>query len=61
MGQFLYAGSFLLIRSWRIERNPNISYQDLLRGVRDILRSKYSQKPQLSSSHPINTEIMFVC
>ncbi|KAI0051548.1 peptidase C14 [Auriscalpium vulgare] len=36
-----------------VQRNPQISYQDLLRGVREILNKKYSQKPQLSSSHRI--------
>jgi len=33
--------------------NQKLSYQDLLVGVREILRGKYSQKPQLASSHPM--------
>ncbi|TEB34740.1 peptidase C14 [Coprinellus micaceus] len=37
------------------------SYQELLNNIREILRSKYSQKPQLSSSHPMSTEIAFIC
>ncbi|KAF8204693.1 peptidase C14, caspase domain-containing protein [Pholiota molesta] len=37
------------------------SYQQLLVSIRDILKSKYSQKPQLSSSHPMDTNIMFIC
>ncbi|KAI0278898.1 hypothetical protein BC826DRAFT_1082844, partial [Russula brevipes] len=48
-----------------LKRNPQISYIDLLRGVRcvsmtlffapssPILRKKYGQKPQLSSTHPL--------
>lgn len=37
------------------------SYQGLLNSLRNILRAKYSQKPQLSSSHPMDTNIMFIC
>ena len=33
--------------------NNQQSYQQLLNNIRDILRNKYSQKPQLSSSHPM--------
>ena len=29
------------------------SYKELLNSVRDILESKYEQKPQLSCSHPL--------
>ncbi|KAH7884322.1 peptidase C14, caspase domain-containing protein [Phlebopus sp. FC_14] len=36
-----------------LSANPQLSYQQLLVAIRDILRAKYSQKPQLSSSHPI--------
>ncbi|KAI0055439.1 hypothetical protein BV25DRAFT_175640 [Artomyces pyxidatus] len=43
-----------------LKRNPNISYQDLLRGVREILNKKYSQRPQLSSSHKIDTNLRFI-
>lgn len=32
----------------------------MLNTVRDELRSKYSQKPQLSSSHPMDTNLLFV-
>ncbi|KAF8917433.1 hypothetical protein CPB85DRAFT_1431352 [Mucidula mucida] len=42
-------------------QNPKQSYQQLLNNLRDILKSKYSQKPQLSSSHPMDTSIMFIC
>lgn len=36
-----------------IKANPKQSYVELLNSVRDILETKYTQKPQLSSSHPI--------
>lgn len=36
-----------------LSQNKNLTYQQLLNGIRDILRQKYSQKPQLSASHPI--------
>ncbi|KAF9267795.1 hypothetical protein L218DRAFT_954986 [Marasmius fiardii PR-910] len=44
-----------------LSSKPQQSYQELLNNIRDILRSKYSQKPQLSSSHPMDTNIMFIC
>ncbi|ETW75546.1 hypothetical protein HETIRDRAFT_157510 [Heterobasidion irregulare TC 32-1] len=34
-----------------LKRNPEISYMKLLQGLREILNKRYSQKPQLSSSH----------
>jgi len=40
--------------------NPKQSYQQLLKGVREILRKNYSQKPQLSSSHEIDTTLPFI-
>ncbi|TFY81426.1 hypothetical protein EWM64_g2586 [Hericium alpestre] len=43
-----------------LKRNPDISYQDLLRGIRAILKERYSQKPQLSSSHRIDTNLRFI-
>lgn len=36
-----------------IKQNPNQSYVELLNSIRDILEAKYSQKPQLSCSHPL--------
>lgn len=41
-------------------QNPNQSYLSLLQNMRDILQSKYSQKPQLSSSHPIDVNLQFI-
>ncbi|KJA29744.1 hypothetical protein HYPSUDRAFT_31731 [Hypholoma sublateritium FD-334 SS-4] len=58
-GQATGAMSYAFIEA--LGKNKNQSYQQLLVGIRDILKSKYSQKPQLSSSHPMDTNIMFIC
>ncbi|KAI0041915.1 hypothetical protein FA95DRAFT_1564901 [Auriscalpium vulgare] len=52
------AMSYALITAF--SQNPQQSYQSLLVSLRQILRDKYSQKPQLSSSHPMDTSIMFI-
>lgn len=39
---------------------PEQSYISLLNNMRDFLRNKYSQKPQLSSSHPIDMNLKFI-
>ncbi|KAI8640055.1 caspase domain-containing protein [Parasitella parasitica] len=44
-----------------LRENPDQSYQALLNSVRQILRDKYSQRPQLSASHPIDVNLQFVC
>ncbi|KAI7866353.1 caspase domain-containing protein [Spinellus fusiger] len=44
-----------------LRSNPKQSYQELLNSVRDILRDKYSQRPQLSCSHPIDVGLEFLC
>lgn len=41
--------------------NPNQTYQELLNSIRDILSTGYSQRPQLSSSHPLDVHSLFVC
>jgi len=41
--------------------NTQLSYQQLLISIREVLKNKYSQKPQLSSSHPMDTNILFLC
>ncbi|GLB36836.1 putative caspase domain containing protein [Lyophyllum shimeji] len=43
-----------------LTRNPKQTYQELLRSLRLILHPRFSQRPQLGSSHPINTELQFV-
>ncbi|KAG0067024.1 Ca(2+)-dependent cysteine protease, partial [Podila epicladia] len=42
-----------------LTQNPKQSYLDLLNNVRDLLKVKYSQKPQLSSSHPVDLNRRF--
>lgn len=44
-----------------LSQNPQQSYQQILNSIRGILRNKYSQKPQLSASHPIDTSLLFIC
>ena len=39
---------------------PNQSYLSLLNNMRTILAAKYSQKPQLSCSHPQDMNIQFI-
>ncbi|KDQ59173.1 hypothetical protein JAAARDRAFT_68700 [Jaapia argillacea MUCL 33604] len=58
-GKATGAMSFAFISA--LSQNPQQSYQQLLVNLREILRGKYSQKPQLSASHPIDTNLMFVC
>lgn len=40
-----------------LKKNPNQSYVQLLNSIRDELEGKYSQKPQLSCSHPLSTPV----
>lgn len=41
-------------------RDPNQSYLSLLNNMREVLRGKYSQKPQLSASHPTDVNLKFI-
>lgn len=41
-----------------MKQNPNQSYVQLLNSVRDVLETKYTQKPQLSCSHPLGMFIL---
>lgn len=43
-----------------LTRQPRQSYHSLLLNVRELLAGKYSQKPVLSSSHPIDTRLLFM-
>jgi hypothetical protein len=36
-----------------IRQNPHQTYVQLLNNIRDVLATKYTQKPQLSCSHPL--------
>ncbi|KAI8140321.1 peptidase C14, caspase domain-containing protein [Fennellomyces sp. T-0311] len=58
-GQATGAMSYAFTKSLR--ENPNQSYQELLVSLRDILSSGYSQRPQMSSSHPIDVSLPFIC
>lgn len=42
-----------------MKQNPKQSYVQLLNSIRDVLESKYSQKPQLSCSHPLGRWFQF--
>jgi len=50
-GEATGAMSYAFIRA--LKRNPQQSYQELLNSIREELEGKYSQKPQLSCSHPL--------
>ncbi|KAL2854989.1 caspase domain-containing protein [Aspergillus pseudoustus] len=43
-----------------LQRNPQLSYVQLLNLIRAELEGKYTQKPQLSCSHPLDTNLLFV-
>ncbi|OLL26047.1 Metacaspase-1A, partial [Neolecta irregularis DAH-3] len=55
------AGTATGAMSWAfreaLKKYPQTSYQGLLVAVRNELQGKYSQLPQLSSSHPIDTNL----
>lgn len=58
------AGNATGAMSWAfvtaLKKNPQQSYVQLLNSIRDELYGKYSQKPQLSCSHPLNTNLLYV-
>ncbi|KAH7018287.1 caspase domain-containing protein [Microdochium trichocladiopsis] len=43
-----------------LKKRPQQSYVQLLNSIRDELEPRYSQKPQLSCSHPLNTDLLFI-
>ncbi|EWC46923.1 hypothetical protein DRE_03935 [Drechslerella stenobrocha 248] len=43
-----------------LSRDTNQSYKQMLNSLRDELGVKYSQKPQLSCSHPLDTDLLFI-
>jgi metacaspase-1 len=51
-GQATGAMSWAFITA--LKKNPHQSYLQLLNSIRDELSSKYTQKPQLSCSHPLS-------
>jgi hypothetical protein len=42
-----------------LKQNPHQSYVQLLNSIRDVLETKYTQKPQLSCSHPLGACFLF--
>ena len=40
-----------------LKRNPQQSYVQLLNSIREELEAKYTQKPQLSCSHPLSKSL----
>lgn len=44
-----------------LREDPDQSYYKLLNNIRQILKDKYSQRPQLSASHPIDVNLEFKC
>ncbi|WVQ71366.1 hypothetical protein IAR50_000895 [Cryptococcus sp. DSM 104548] len=57
-GKATGAMSYAFIAS--LNKNPNQSYQELLISVREEMKNRYTQKPQLSACHPIDTDLQFV-
>lgn len=51
------AASYALVKV--LNKYPRLTYCQLLNAIRDELVSRYSQKPQLSSSHPIDLNLIF--
>lgn len=43
-----------------LKQDSKQSYVELLNSIRDVLEAKYSQKPQLSCSHPLDTDLLYV-
>ncbi|PLN85828.1 caspase domain-domain-containing protein [Aspergillus taichungensis] len=57
-GQARGALSWAFIKA--LKNNPNQSYLQLLNSIRSQLDGKYTQKPQLSCSHPLDVNLLFV-
>lgn len=43
-----------------LNSKPQQSYVELLNNIRHLLERNYTQKPQLSCSHPLDTDLLFV-
>ncbi|KDN35890.1 hypothetical protein RSAG8_11252, partial [Rhizoctonia solani AG-8 WAC10335] len=52
------AVSYAFIHALR--RQPQQSYQELLHNLRELIHEKCDQKPQLTSSHPIDTSALYI-
>lgn len=42
-------------------RDKDFSFIELLNAIRSKMEGKYTQRPQLSSSHEIDMDLDFVC
>lgn len=58
-GQATGAMSWAFISA--LKKNPQQSYVQLLNSIRDELEGRYSQKPQLSCSHPLGQSNIYSC
>ncbi|KAF8743458.1 Caspase domain, partial [Rhizoctonia solani] len=50
--------SYAFIRAFA--KFPQMTYAQLLKVIRNELRGKFDQRPQLSSSHPIDMDLLFI-
>lgn len=57
-GQATGAMSYAFISA--LKKNPQQSYVQLLNSIRSELQGKYDQKPQLSCSHPLDVNLLYV-
>ncbi|RXW17553.1 hypothetical protein EST38_g8300 [Candolleomyces aberdarensis] len=57
-GEATGAVSHALVKT--LTENPKQTYKELLSNIRTILQEKYTQIPQLSSSHLIDTRLEFI-
>lgn len=44
-----------------LKKKANQSYVELLENIRDELQTRYTQKPQLSCSHPLGKRLQVAC
>lgn len=58
LGRATGAMSYAITRALRENRHQ--TYIQLLNSIRGILKQKYNQRPQLSSSHPMDMNLLFV-
>ncbi|CAG8740965.1 13147_t:CDS:2, partial [Acaulospora morrowiae] len=57
-GKSTGAMSYAFVKT--LSKNKNVTYQQLLVGIRDVLAGKYAQKPQLSASHQMDMNQLFL-
>jgi len=58
VGAMSYA--FLKILKVNVASNQHLTYEQILKQSRDILIPKYSQKPQISGTHPMDLKREFI-